>query len=66
MKAIIMCCIALHNICIHRNDPFSSWWKLEVEELNLVRKASKRTQDKQLANDIRGRVAEWLWSLHNH
>ena len=48
-----MCCIALHNICIHRNDPCFPRWKLEIEELNLVRRASNRTQDKQLASDIR-------------
>lgn len=58
-----MSSIALHNISIHRKDPCSPKWKLELEELNLVRKASKRTQDWQLANDNRGRVAE---RLHNH
>ena len=33
VKAIIMCCIALENICLHRNDPCSPRWKLEVEEV---------------------------------
>ena len=55
-----------HNICFHKNDPCFPWWKLEVEELNLVRKGSKRAKDEELANDVRARVAEWRWSLHNH
>ena len=45
IKSIIMSSIELHNICIHRKDHCSPRWKLELEELNLVTKASTRTQD---------------------
>ena len=60
-----MCCIALHNICISRNVPCAPKWKLEVKELNLVRKPTKRTNDKKLFDEIRDRVLDWLWSLYN-
>lgn len=64
ITAVIMCCIALHNLCIKRNDPCNPRWKLEVEDLNIIRKATKRTQDRMLAQGIRQKITSWLWSLH--
>ena len=66
IKVIIMACIALHNICIYRNDPSNPRWKLEVHHLHLLRKPTKRTRDIQLAQEIRERIAGWLWSLHEN
>ena len=64
IKVIIMACIVLHNICIARNDPCNPRWKLEVNKLHLIRKATKRTKNKRLVQEIRNRIAEWLWSLY--
>ena len=36
MKYIIMATVALHNVCIHFNDPCESKLKLTVEELDLI------------------------------
>lgn len=63
IKGIIMACIALHNICISRNDPCNPRWKLEVHKLQLVRKPTNKTKDKRLVQGIRERIAGWLWSL---
>lgn len=64
ITAVIMCCIALHTLCIKRNDPCNPRWKLEIEDLNIIRKATKRTQDRMLAQDIRQKITCWLRSLH--
>ena len=59
-----MCCIALHNLRIKRNDPCNPRWKLEVEDLHIIRQATKRTEDRMLAQDVRQKIASWLWSFH--
>ncbi|CAB3980691.1 Hypothetical predicted protein [Paramuricea clavata] len=64
IKVIIMACIVLHNICIARHDPCNPRWKLEVNKLQLVKKATKRTKNKRLTQQIGNRIAGWLWSLH--
>ena len=63
VKAVSMACIALHNLCIVRSDPCLPRWQLRVERLNLIRKPTKRTQDRQLSQQIRARITQWLWSL---
>ena len=37
ISLLIMTCIALHNICIHRCDPCKPRWRLDIQELNLIR-----------------------------
>lgn len=63
VTAIIMACITLHIICIKRADPCLPRWQLEIQKLELIRKATKRSEDKTLSNKVRGIVKEWLWSL---
>ena len=65
VKAVIMACIALHNLCIVRSDPCLPRWQLRVERLNLIRKPTKRTQDRQLSQEIRAKITRWLWSLRS-
>ena len=63
MVKVIMACIALHNSCISKNDPCNPRWKLEVNELHLVRKRTKRTKDVRLTQETRQQIARWLWSV---
>ena len=63
IKAVIMACIALHNLCIARSDPCLPRWQLRVENLDLICKRTKRGQDKQLSQQIRSKITQWLWSL---
>jgi len=63
IKALIMARIALHNLCIARSDPCLPRWQLRVENLDLIRKRAKRGQDKQLSQQIRSKITQWLWSL---
>ena len=65
IKAVIMVCTALHNLCIVRSDPCLPRWQLRVERLNLIRKPTKRTQDRQLSQEIRAKITRWLWSLRS-
>lgn len=59
IQVIIMVCIVLHNICIHRNDPCKPRWRLEVDELNLIR-GSGQAGD---ADTIWQVIADWLWGI---
>lgn len=59
IKVIIMVCICLHNICIHRNDPCKERWRLKVNELNLIR-GSGQAGD---ADTIREVISNWLWGI---
>ena len=59
IQVIIMVCITLHNICIDRNDPCKPRWRLEVDELNLIR-GSGHTGD---GNATRQVIANWLWGI---
>ena len=36
MKAVIMACIALHDLCIVRSNPCLPRWQFRVEKLNLI------------------------------
>ncbi|CAB4038440.1 Hypothetical predicted protein [Paramuricea clavata] len=63
VTAIIMACITLHNICIKREDPCLPRWQLEIQKVELVRKPTKRSEDKALSNKVRDIIKEWLWSL---
>ena len=37
IRHVIMACIALHNICIARDDPCRPRWRLDIEKLHLIR-----------------------------
>lgn len=63
IKSVIMACIALHNLCISRSDPCLPRWQLRVENLNLIRQRTTRGHDRQLSQQIRSRITQWLWSL---
>ena len=42
-----MACIALHNLCIEISDAYQPRWRLEVDDLDLIRKRLRRAQDKR-------------------
>ena len=42
-----MACIALHNLCIEISDPCQPRWRLEVDDLDLIRKRLRRAEDKR-------------------
>ena len=60
ISLIIMTCIALHNLCIHRSDPCNPRWRLQVNELNLIRNGDAQADD---GNTTREAVANWLWDI---
>lgn len=59
IQVIIMVCITLHNICIHRNDPCKRRWRLEVDELNLIF-GSGHAGDANTTSQV---IANWLWGI---
>ena len=61
IQVTIMACIALHNICIHRNDPCKLRWRLKVNELNLIRGSGQASD----AHTTREAIADWLWDVRN-
>jgi hypothetical protein len=54
-----MTCISLHNICIHMNDPCKPRWRIEVNELNLIRGGAQAGA----AEGVRGTISNWLWAV---
>ncbi len=65
VTTIIMACITLHNICIKRADPCLPRWLLEIQKLELIRKPTKRYEDKALSNKVHDMIKDWLWSLRS-
>ena len=63
IRQVIMACIALHNICISRDDPCSPRWRLDIENLHLIRKRGNGKQDNE-ADQVRTRITNWLWDIH--
>ena len=63
IRQVIMACIALHNICISRDDPCSPRWRLEIENLHLIRRRGNGEQDYE-ADQVRTRITNWLWDIH--
>ena len=59
----IMCAITLHNICIHVNDPCKRPWRLDVQDLSLIRGRHNGIHDKNEVRRVRQKVVDWLWSL---
>lgn len=60
ISLLIMTCIALHNICIHRCDPCKPRWRLDIQELNLIRNGSTVDADSDTSKEI---IANWLWDI---
>ena len=52
ISLLIMTCIALHNICIHRCDPCKPRWRLDIQELNLIRNGSTAEADANTSKEI--------------
>ena len=59
-----MACIALHNLCIEISDPSQPRWRLEVDDLDLIRKRLRRAEDKRESNLNRLKISNWLWMDH--
>ena len=59
-----MACIALHNLCIEISDPSQPRWRLEVDDLDLIRKRLRRAEDKRGSNLNRLKISNWLWMDH--
>ena len=56
IRHVIMACIALHNICIARDD-------LDIEKLHLIRNRGSVEQDRK-ADQVRERITNWLWDIN--
>ena len=59
-----MACIALHNLCIEISDPSQPRWRLEVDDLDLIRKRLRRAEDKRESSLNRLKISSWLWMDH--
>ena len=59
-----MACIALHNLCIEISDPSQPRWRLEVDDLDLIRKRLRRAEDKRESSLNRLKISNWLWMDH--
>ena len=63
ISLFIMTCIALHNLCIQPSDPCNPRWRLQVNELNLIRNDDAQAEDgnktrETIANLLRNRWEE--------
>ena len=45
------------------NDPCKRRWRLDVQELNLIRGRRHSIHDKNEVRRVRKKVGDWLWSL---
>ena len=52
-----MASIALHNLCIEKNDPCQPRWRLEVKKLNLIR---SRGIQRETTREIRQLVMGYM------
>ena len=55
-----MACIALNNLCTEISDPCQSRWRLEVDDLDLIRKRLHRAENKRESSLNRLKIANWL------
>ena len=62
IRHVIMACIALHNICIARDDPCKPRWRLDIEQLHLIRNRGNGERDGE-ADQVRMRITNWLWDI---
>ena len=59
---IVMACITLHNLCIEQDDPCNPRWRLEVNDLCIIR-GNDTTYNQHSSNLTRDTVANWLWAI---
>ena len=59
-----MACIALHNLCIEISDACQPRWRLEVDDLDLIRKRLRRAEDKRESSLNLLKISSWLWMDH--
>ena len=64
LRYIVMAFIALHNLCIEISDPCQPRWRLEVDDLDLIRKRLRWAEDKGDSSLNRLKVSIWLWMDH--
>ena len=62
LKYVIMACVMLHNLCISVRDPHLRCWRLQVKQLDLIRKARERKGDKNASELNRLKISNWLWN----
>ena len=54
-------CNGLLNLSIEISDPRQPRWRLEVDELDLIRKRLRRAEDKRESSSSRLKISNWLW-----
>ena len=64
LRYIIVACIALYNFFIDKSDPFQPWWRLEVEQLDLIEKPLSWAEDKEEPNFNGMKISSWLCMDH--
>ena len=57
LRYIVIACIALHNLCIKMSDSCQPRWRLEVHDLDLIRKKLRRAEDKRESSLTRLKLA---------
>ena len=57
-------CIALHNLSIEISDPYQPRWRLDVDDLDLIRKRLRPAEDKRESSLKRLKTSNWLWMDH--
>ena len=55
-----MACIVLHNLCIELADPCQPRWKLEVQQLALIRNQLHREEDMKESALNWMKISNWL------
>ena len=60
IKYVVMVCVLLHNLCIARNDPCNLRWKLQVDELDLIKKNVDRAENNEKSREIAAKIADWV------
>ena len=63
-RYIVMACIASHNLCIEISDPCQPRWRLEVDDLDLIRKRLRRAEDKRESSLYHLKISNWLRMDH--
>ena len=61
LRYVVMACIVLNKLCIEISDSCQPRWRLEVDDLDLIRKRLRRVQDKRESSLNRLKISKWLW-----
>jgi len=62
IRHLIMACMVLHNTCIASDEPCKARWRLQIENLHLIRNIDNGEQDGE-ADQVRIRITNWLWDI---